>query len=43
MLSGIPGATTSLYAEEQGWIELEGPHSACLTEEGRRLIAREAH
>ena len=45
MLSGIPGATavSVLYAEEQGWIELEGGHSACLTEEGRRLIAREAH
>jgi hypothetical protein len=27
----------------QGWIELEGAHSACLTEEGKRLIAREAH
>jgi hypothetical protein len=45
MLSSIPGATAAsvLYAEEQGWIELEGAHSACLTEEGRRLIAREAH
>jgi hypothetical protein len=45
MLSGIPGATAAsvLYAEEQGWIELEGAHSACLTEEGRRLIAREAN
>lgn len=34
MLSGMPGATASavLYAEEQGWIELEGAHSACLTE-----------
>jgi hypothetical protein len=45
MLSSIPGATAAavLYAEEQGWIRLEGAHSACLTEEGRRLIAREAH
>jgi hypothetical protein len=45
MLSTIPGATavSVLYAEEQGWIEMEGAHSACLTEEGRRLIAREAH
>lgn len=44
MLSTIPGATADavLYAEEQGWIELEGAHSACLTEEGRRLIAKEA-
>ena len=45
MLSTIPGATADavLYAEEQGWLELEGAHSACLTEEGRRLIAKEAH
>lgn len=45
MLSTIPGATASsvLYAVDQGWIELEGAHSACLTEEGRRLIAKEAH
>ena len=45
MLSSIPGATAAsvLYAEEQGWIELEGAHSACLTEEGRRLIAKEAN
>jgi hypothetical protein len=45
MLSTIPGATAAsvVYAQEQGWIELEGAHSACLTEEGRRLIAREAH
>jgi hypothetical protein len=45
MLSGIHGATADavIYAVEEGWIELEGLHSACLTEEGRRLIAREAH
>jgi hypothetical protein len=45
MLSTIPGATAAsvLYAVEQGWIVLEGVHSACLTEEGRRLIAKEAH
>lgn len=45
MISTIPGANADavLYAEEQGWIQLEGAHSACLTEEGRRLIAREAH
>jgi hypothetical protein len=45
MLSSIPGATAAsiLYAEEQGWIALEGAHSACLTEEGRRLVAKEAH
>jgi hypothetical protein len=45
MLSSIPGATAAsvLYAEGQGWIVLEGAHSACLTEEGRRLVAREAH
>ena len=45
MLSTIPGATAAsiLYAVDQGWIELEGAHSACLTEEGRRLMAKEAH
>ena len=45
MLSTIPGATAAsvLYAAEQGWIELEGAHSACLTEKGRRPIAKEAH
>ena len=44
-LSTIPGATaaSAVYAAEQGWIELEGAHSACLTEEGRRMIAKEAH
>jgi hypothetical protein len=43
--ASIPGATAAsvLYAEEQGWLELEVAHSACLTAEGRRLIAREAH
>ena len=30
-------------SDEKGWLELAGAHSACLTEEGRRLIAREAH
>ena len=45
MLSTIPGApgASVLYAKEQGWIELEGGRRACLTEEGRRLIAKEAH
>jgi hypothetical protein len=45
MLSGIRGATADavLYAVEQGWLKLEGNHSACLTEEGRGLIAKEAH
>jgi hypothetical protein len=45
MLSGIPGATAGavLYAVEQGWVKLEGAHSVCLTEEGRRLIAKEAN
>ena len=45
MLSSIPGATADavLYAEEQGWIELEGAHSAGLTEEGRKLIAKGAN
>jgi hypothetical protein len=33
MLSTIPGATAAsvLYAVDQGWLELEGAHSACLT------------
>ena len=45
MLSGIHGATADsvLYAVDQGWLELEGAHSACLTEEGRRVIAKEAN
>jgi hypothetical protein len=45
MLSTIPGATADsvLYAVDQGWLELEGAHSAYLTEEGRRLIAKEAN
>jgi hypothetical protein len=45
MLATIPGATPAsvLYAVDQGWLELEGAHSACLTEEGRRLIAKEAN
>jgi hypothetical protein len=45
MLSGIHGATAGavLYAVEQGWIELQGNHSVCLTEEGRRLMAKEAN
>jgi hypothetical protein len=45
MLCTIPGATADavLYAVDQGWLELEGAHSACLTEEGRRLMAREAN
>ena len=45
MLSTIPGATAAsvLYAVDQGWLELEGAHSACLTEDGRRLIAKEAN
>ncbi len=45
MLSSIPGATAAsvLYAVDLGWLELEGGHSACLTEEGKRLIAKEAN
>ena len=45
MLATIPGATATsvLYTVNQGWLELEGAHSACLTEEGRRLIAKAAH
>jgi len=41
----IPGATADavLYADEQGWIQPEGAHSACLTEEVRRLIAKDAY
>ena len=45
MLSAIPDATAAsvLFAVDQGWLELEGAHSACLTEEGRRLVAKEAN
>jgi hypothetical protein len=45
MLSTIPGATADsvLYAVDQGWLELEGAHSACLTEEGRQMVTKEAH
>jgi hypothetical protein len=45
MLSTIRGAIAAsvLYAVDQGWIELEGAHGACITEEGRRLIAKEAN
>ncbi len=45
MLSGIRGATADavLCAVEQGWLELEGNHSVCLTEGGRRLMAKEAN
>ena len=34
MLSTIPGATADavLYAEEQGWLELEGLTAACLSD-----------
>ena len=44
-LSTIPGATAAsvLYAVDQGWLELEGARSVCLTEEGRRLMAKAAH
>jgi hypothetical protein len=45
MLSTMEGATADpvLYAVDQGWLELEGAHSACLAEEGRGLIAREVN
>ena len=45
MLSGIHGATADAvpYAVDQGWIELQGVHSVCLTEVGRRLMAKEAN
>jgi hypothetical protein len=45
MLSGIRGATAEavIYAVQQGWLKLEGNHSVCLTEEGRRLIAKKAN
>jgi hypothetical protein len=43
--SAPPGATAGavLYAVDEGWMKLEGAHSVCLTEEGRRLIAKEAN
>jgi hypothetical protein len=41
----LGGATADavLYAVDQRWLELGGAHSACLTEEGRRLMAKEAN
>jgi Mn-dependent DtxR family transcriptional regulator len=32
-----------LYALKSGWIELEGDHSIRLTDEGKRLILKQAH
>ena len=45
MLSGMRGATADavMYAFEIGWVELEGNHSMSLTDQGRRLIRKEAH
>jgi transposase len=45
VLDGLRGESSvaELCRRDQGWIELEGAHSACLTEEGRRLIAKEAN
>jgi hypothetical protein len=37
------GRLLVLYAVDQGWIELQGVHSARLTKEGRRLMAKEAN
>jgi hypothetical protein len=45
MLSSFPGATVEavMYALESGWIELKGDHSIRLTDEGKRLVIKQAH
>ena len=45
MLSSFQGATVEavMYAAKSGWIELKGNHSISLTDEGRRLIVKQAH
>jgi hypothetical protein len=41
---GEPSGSLPFFTEEQGGLELEGAHSACcLTEKGRKLIAKQAH
>jgi hypothetical protein len=45
MLSSLPGATVEavMYALKSGWIELKGDHSIRLTDEGKRLVIKQAH
>jgi hypothetical protein len=45
MLSSFEGATVEavMYAVKSGWIELEGDHSISLTDEGKRLVIKQAH
>ena len=40
MLAGLDGATADAieFAVARGWLLIEGGHSICLTEAGRRLI-----
>jgi hypothetical protein len=40
MLEELRGATNSaaIYAFTRGWIVIEGGHSICLTDPGRRLV-----
>jgi hypothetical protein len=40
MLEELDGATNSaaIYAFTRGWIIIEGGHSICLTDAGRRLV-----
>jgi hypothetical protein len=45
MLSSFPGATVEavMYALKSGWIELKGDHSISLTDDGRKLMRKQAH
>ena len=45
MLSSFQGATDDavMYALKNGWIELEDDHSIRLTDEGKRLVIKQAH
>jgi hypothetical protein len=42
MLEELGGATNgaAIYALTRGWIVIEGGHSICLTDAGRRLVDR---
>jgi hypothetical protein len=40
MLEELDGATTDAieYAAARGWVAIQGSHSICLTDAGRRLV-----
>jgi hypothetical protein len=40
MLEELGGATTDAieYAAARGWVAIQGSHSICLTDAGRRLV-----